>query len=281
MSRVMLVTGVAAGLGRAIALRGAARGDRVIGLDCVDAGDAEGEFARMHCDLRDVSAIRGAVADVICEHGRIDVLVNNAAMGTVTPLEHVDASFVSDLIAVNLTAPLELTRAVLPSMRARGKGRIVNVSSISCVASVPGTSAYAASKAGLEKASAILAAELAGSGVSVGVARLGRMQTESYVRVGETLRARLEDDSYAGYRPILDVLWGVIGNTELGMDPRDVAASILAFADSEARVATFAPLSERLQVGLSAFLPASVLNALLGAMGRRHRQSLPALAREV
>lgn len=272
MSSVIVVTGAASGIGRELFELAAARGHVTIGLDRVEVAPTDGGRV-VTCDLRHRDDIRRTIEGILAEHGAIDVLVNNAVVGVVAPLEHVEATLLADLVDVNLAAPLLLTQAVLPGMRARGRGRILNVSSISSRVSVPGTSAYAASKAGLERASRILAEELRGSGVSVGVVRIGRTRTSGYLHASEELRARLERGELRGYEPILDVLWGVLGGEEYAMNAREVAAALLDLALSDREEATIAPLAERAQVALASLLPARALGALLASTGRRSRSS--------
>ncbi len=269
--KTILITGVANGLGKELLAGAAAAGHEVIGLDCVELPESRGTVRYIRCDLRSRSERQHAIEQVFANHTRLDVLVNNAAIGTVTPLEYVDASWIEDCITVNLTAPLALIREVLPDMRRNGAGRIINISSLSSIASVPGTAVYAASKAGLERGSKILRAELRGTGISVGLVRLGRMRTDSYFRVGRMLRQQLGDGQYSGYKSIEDALWAVVNKTNVGLEPNEAARRVLEFAWTSRPRITIAPFGERVQASLANRLPPLVLNGLMGLAGRMER----------
>jgi NAD(P)-dependent dehydrogenase (short-subunit alcohol dehydrogenase family) len=261
--KTILITGAANGLGRQLLTLAAAAGHDVIGLDRVELQDPPAAVRFIRCDLRNIT-------EVCANREPLDVLINNAAIGSVAPLEHQEPEWIADCISVNLTAPLVLIREALPHMRKRG-GRIINISSLSGVASVPGTTVYAAAKAGLERSSKILKAELRGSGVSIGLVRLGRMRTESYLNAGRLLQERLAARSYPGYEKIENVLWGVVGNTNVGIDPREAARQILEFVWTTRYGITIAPPGERIQASFANLLPPSMINGLLGLFGRLAR----------
>jgi NAD(P)-dependent dehydrogenase (short-subunit alcohol dehydrogenase family) len=115
--------------------------------------------------------------------GRIDVLVNNASELGPSPmpnLEHLPIHAFVDVLKVNLVGPLQLTQLVLPGMRARGSGLILNVTSDAGVQAYATWGGYGASKAALEHLSRVLAAELEGSGVRVFVVDPGDMNTDMH-----------------------------------------------------------------------------------------------------
>ena len=118
-------------------------------------------------DLADVANADGWIADAEEALGPIDVLVNNAGVQIVAPSETVDPAEGDRLFAIDLLAPLRLTRAVLPGMIARGSGTIVDVVSMAALAPTPGMTHYNAAKAGLAAASESLRGELRGTGVHV------------------------------------------------------------------------------------------------------------------
>lgn len=141
----------------------------------------------------DVVAVPGDVADPahaaalveqgLDRFGRIDILVNNASELGPSPLLDL-ASYpldaLSGVFAVNVVAPLHLTQLVLPGMRERGEGVVINVSSDAAVEAYPTWGGYGASKAALEQLSRVLAAELEGSGVRVYVVDPGDMNTQMH-----------------------------------------------------------------------------------------------------
>jgi len=190
-TKTALITGAGRGIGRAIALGLADAGTRVV-LLARTAGQLEetsgqlrergvpaGRISVVPADLADEGQRALAAASVLAA-GRVDILVNNAA--TVEPLGPTIGIQARDLRAayeVNVIAPAELTAAVLPGMLTAGWGRVVNISS-GIVASPAGMirgNAYAATKAALEAHTVNLAAELAGTGVTVNAYRPGGVDT--------------------------------------------------------------------------------------------------------
>ena len=188
MNRVALITGSSQGLGLHVAREYAAHGLGLI-LTARHSRPLE-RAARELADLTQVIAIPGDVADSahvkrlvqtgLSRFGHIDVLVNNASELGPSPmpeLEDLDVANFEKILRVNLVAPLELIQQVLPGMRARRGGLIVNVTSDAGVQAYPTWGGYGSSKAGLEHLSRVLAAELEGSGVRVYVVDPGDMDT--------------------------------------------------------------------------------------------------------
>jgi NAD(P)-dependent dehydrogenase (short-subunit alcohol dehydrogenase family) len=178
--KVAIITGGAGGIGRATAQRFASEGATVVINDVDDARIAEAVAAldglpgRAVAGRADVTSERevGALVDaVVRDHGGVDILINNAGgmlpgaqWSTVADCSLADWN---SFLALNLTGPFIFSRAVLPSMVARGRGHIVSVSSISAVNGQVAGSAYAAAKAGLTGLTASLAKEVAAKGINV------------------------------------------------------------------------------------------------------------------
>ena len=114
----------------------------------------------------------------------VDILVNNAGLGWAGPIGEITAEKVAELVAVNLTAPIQLTRLLLPGMVARGRGRVVFVSSIAAATGVRGEAVYSATKAGLLSFAESLAYELDGHDVRVSVVVPGVIDTPFFDRRG-------------------------------------------------------------------------------------------------
>ncbi|REC98592.1 short-subunit dehydrogenase [Microbacterium sp. AG157] len=169
---VVVVTGASSGIGAATARAFAAAGARVvlaarreerIRALALELGDA----IAVRCDVTSQTDISTLATAALDRFGRIDVLVNNAGQGLQATVEQVSVSDFRDVLELNLVAPLAMMQAVLPSMRANGSGAVVNVSSGTTFADVPGTGCYVASKIALERLSAVTRNELAGTGVTV------------------------------------------------------------------------------------------------------------------
>jgi len=187
-TRVALITGASRGLGLEIARAYARRGLRLILT--ARAADPLKQAADELAALTDVLAVAGDVADSahaerlvragLDRFGQIDVLINNASELGPSPmpeLENLSVQAFQDILQVNVVGPLKLTQLVLPEMRARGAGLIVNVTSDAGVQAYPTWGGYGASKAALEHLSRVLAAELEGRGVRVFVVDPGDMDT--------------------------------------------------------------------------------------------------------
>jgi len=171
--KVVLVTGAAGGIGRAVARVLAGAGARVAlagrseaALRAVDLGEGLAPAAVVPLDVRDAEAWDRAIATVVRDLGALDVLVHNAGVVDPGPLEAIPPDRLRALLETNLLGAMLGCRAALPALRAR-RGAIVHVASLGGLVPMPFEAAYAASKAGLRQFSLSLRAELAGTGVAV------------------------------------------------------------------------------------------------------------------
>jgi 3-hydroxybutyrate dehydrogenase len=177
-TRTAVVTGGASGIGRAVAARLAAEGAHVLVLDRDRAGAEEvaGEIGGepLVADLSDGASIDGL------RLGRdtpVDLLVNNAGVQHVAPVEDFDPERFAFILRLMLEAPFRLARSVLPGMYERGFGRIVHVSSVHGHRASPYKSAYVSAKHGLEGLSKVIALEAAGRGVTSNTVCPGYVRT--------------------------------------------------------------------------------------------------------
>lgn len=185
--RCVLITGGSRGLGLALARQFLRRGANValLGRDPEALERArqllagKGTVFVRPCDLRDRTQIEQAVADVRRELGEVDVLVNNAGTITVGPMDTMTVEDYEEALKIFFWAPLYTTLAVLPSMRRRGTGRIVNISSIGGKISVPHLLPYSVGKFALSGWSEGLRAELAQDNIYVTTVYPGLMRTGS------------------------------------------------------------------------------------------------------
>ncbi|MFE2382111.1 SDR family NAD(P)-dependent oxidoreductase [Streptomyces misionensis] len=186
MNKVWLVTGASSGFGRTITEAAVAAGDVVVGAarrtealdDLVAAHPDQVEALRL--DVTDIAAGRAAVADVLARHGRIDVLVNNAGRAHVGAVEETGDQELRDLFDLHFFGPAALVRAVLPAMRERRSGVIVQMSSMGGRLSFAGFGAYSATKFALEGMSEALADEVAEYGVKVLIVEPGAFRTSLF-----------------------------------------------------------------------------------------------------
>lgn len=181
--RTWLVTGASKGLGAAIARVALAHGERValcarnleIAKDLRDAFPDSALLVTL--DLADAGSIGAAVRTVEAWGGPIDVLVNNAGQGIHGAIEETSDSNLRSLFDVNFFGVAAMIREVLPSMRKRAGGRIINIGSVAGFVANPGTGAYCASKFALEALTEALRKEVAEMGIKVSVVAPGGMRT--------------------------------------------------------------------------------------------------------
>jgi 3-oxoacyl-[acyl-carrier protein] reductase len=182
VSKIIAITGAGAGLGRALARRFAAEGDKVILLGrtlskVVEAAAEIGDNAMaVGCDVASAESVREAFAAIAARYPNIDVLINNAAVYAPFQLVEANDSEILDTIATNLSGPILCCRSAIPMLN-RG-GQIINVSSESVDLPFPHLSIYQTTKAGLERFSKSLAQELAPNGIRVATVRAGQMFEE-------------------------------------------------------------------------------------------------------
>ena len=149
-TRVALITGTSRGIGTALAAAFAAEGYAVVGCGRSagpDVGVAGMDYRR--CDVSDPAAIRDLVAGTVASHGRLDVLVNNAAVEIEGTVEETTVEQWDEVLAVNVRAPALLAAAAIPHMRAAGGGVILNIASVDGTWAEPRLPAYCATKGAL------------------------------------------------------------------------------------------------------------------------------------
>lgn len=185
---VALVTGASSGIGEALAVRLAQSGARLLvhGRDPerLAAVAARTGGTALAADLAEPGGAEELAEAALGAAGGVDILVNNAGVGWAGPFAGMVTADIQRLVAVNLTAPVALTRALLPSMVARNAGYLLFVTSIAGRTGVAGEAVYAAAKAGLDTFAESLRFELHGSGVRVGVAVPGVVATPFFARRG-------------------------------------------------------------------------------------------------
>ena len=198
---VTLVTGASSGIGAATATALAAAGARLLltGRDAARLAEVArrtggvalpadlavpGEPARLAVAASQAALAAPWARRTTGDQGGIDILVNNAGLGWAGPLGEVTTADITELMAVNLAAPMELTRLLVPGMAQRGRGRVAFVSSIAGVTGVRGEAVYAATKAGLSTFAESLAYEVRDHGVRVCVIVPGVIDTPFFGRRG-------------------------------------------------------------------------------------------------
>ena len=174
--KVVLVTGGTRGIGRGITSAFLQAGAHVVTCSRSEVEPVPGSTHRV-CDVRDAEAVTALVDEVVAEHGRLDVLVNNAGGAPSTDAATASPRFHDKILALNLSAPLVLAQAANRVMQEQGSGAIINISSISAHRPAPTIAAYGAAKAGLDSLTRSLAMEW-GPRVRVNAIDVGLCRTE-------------------------------------------------------------------------------------------------------
>jgi NAD(P)-dependent dehydrogenase (short-subunit alcohol dehydrogenase family) len=200
--RVVVVTGGASGIGEAIVEAFARQGSQVIYLDVQDEAaerlgkrlDAESVKRPIYlrCDLTDTEALQSAMEEVLARFKCVDVLVNNAGNDARHAIDEVTPARWDELMAVNLKQQFFMAQAVVPTMRSRGRGAIVNMSSISWVIPSTGLPVYVTAKAGIVGMTRTLAHELGKDGIRVNCVMPGAVLTERQKRLWLTEEYKTE-----------------------------------------------------------------------------------------
>jgi NAD(P)-dependent dehydrogenase (short-subunit alcohol dehydrogenase family) len=186
--RCVVITGGSRGLGLVLARQLARRGSKlgIMGRSQVALQGAEAELSALgaevlalRCDVRRQEEVEAAIKKVMVRFGAVDVLINNAGIIQVAPLEHMTVKDFEDALATHLLGPLHCILAVLPHMRRAGQGRIVNISSIGGKIAIPHLLPYCASKFALVGLSDGLRAELRRHHILVTTVCPGLMRTGS------------------------------------------------------------------------------------------------------
>ncbi|MER9231161.1 oxidoreductase [Mesorhizobium sp. M0622] len=167
--KTAIVTGASSGIGRASAEALARAGFTVFGTSRRKTSNGPNGVTMLACDVTDDAAVNALVATVLAQTGRIDLLVNNAGVGLLGGAEESSVAQVQALFDVNLFGVIRMTNAILPSMRRRGQGRIINIGSILGLVPAPYSAHYSAVKHALEGYSESLDHEVRAFNVRVSV----------------------------------------------------------------------------------------------------------------
>jgi short-subunit dehydrogenase len=185
--QVVLITGASSGIGRRLAIDLAIKGATVIGCGrsaerlqrtAEELRRANPSCAVFACDVGDRRQVGEMAAKVIAEFGRIDILINNAGIGMRKPFVETSVETIEEIMRTNYLGAVYCTHAVLPSMIARAKGHIVNISSVAGKIGTLNTAAYCASKFAMNGFSESLYHELKPLGIHVSVVCPGPVRTD-------------------------------------------------------------------------------------------------------
>ena len=225
MSRVAFVTGVASGIGWAVAERLLADGVTVVGFDRRPSGPEGIEVVAG--DVTERGAVDDAVAHAVDAHGRLDIVANVAGVPQMGRVEDIDDDEWRRVLDVNLTGPFLVCRAAAPHLRA-SRGCVVNIASIAGVEGQAYTAAYSASKGGVVMLTRSLAVEWASDGVRVNCVCPAGVDTPLIVEVAERMSADLDPR-------LLDRLQMLVPGV---ISPDEIADAVAYLASDSARTIT-------------------------------------------
>jgi NAD(P)-dependent dehydrogenase (short-subunit alcohol dehydrogenase family) len=230
---VWFITGSSRGLGLEIARAALENGHQVVATarDKAAVTRALGSSERLlavSLDVTDAGRAATAVEEATAAFGRIDVLVNNSGFGLLGAVEEISDAEAREVFDVNVFGLLGVTRAVLPGMRARRSGRIINIGSIGGFVTIPSSGIYGATKFAVEGITEALSAELAGTGVTATVVEPGAFRTDFLAPSS----IRFVDPSIDDYADTAHAMRGRLqaSNGHQPGDPRKAAAAILEVA---------------------------------------------------
>jgi len=262
MKRICILTGGSGGIGKAAAALLSQNGFTVYELS--RSGADAGEIRHITADVTDPAQVRAAVSRVAAAEGRIDLLVNNAGFGISGAVEFTDPKDAYDQLNVNFFGALHCIQAVLPHMRAQGRGHIVNISSVAAPIAIPFQAFYSATKAATNSLTLALRNELRPFGVKACAILPGDVKT------GFTAARKKSAAGADVYGAALEHAVCVMERDEQsGMPPELVAKAVLRAANAKNPPA-FATVGfqYRVFVLLAKLLPATWTNALVGMIYR-------------
>ena len=224
--KTWLITGCSSGFGRDIAAVTLERGDNVVATarrpETLTGLQPADRVLTVALDVTDAAHIEAAVAATLDRFGRVDVLVNNAGIGTVGAVEMIEPEHLRQVMETMFFGAVALTQAVLPHMREQRSGAIVQISSMGGQAVFPGYGAYCAAKFALEAMSEALAAEVGPLGINVVIVEPGAFRTGL---LGGTMHRSPEIGAYADTANATRAAAEAMDGTQRG-DPRKAAAAI-------------------------------------------------------
>ncbi|CAN7324233.1 oxidoreductase [Arthrobacter sp. LjRoot78] len=263
--QVALVTGASSGIGKAAAIALAAAGFQVIGTGRNTVrSTAPAGVTYLDLDVTSDESVASVVKQVIDQFGNIDLLVNNAGVGATGAAEEFSLAQTQDVFDTNVYGVMRMTKAVLPYMRARRRGRIINVSSLSGFVPGPFMAVYVSTKHAVEGWSGSLDHEVREHGIRVLLVEPGPINTPF---AGHSVQADTPMPLYASGRRTFDEV--LAKNTSGGDDPAVVARVIVAAAsDRNPRLRRTAGSTAASISALHRVLPARIFDRIVRRFNR-------------
>ena len=222
MSKVVLITGGSSGIGKSIGTLLSQKGFTVYGTSRNPEKVSNAVFPLIALDVRDTVSIQSAVATIIQEAGRLDVVINNAGVGITGPLEEIPIEEIKNNFETNFFGPIEVMKAALPQMRDQQSGLIINITSIAGYMGLPYRSVYSASKGALELLTEALRMEVKSFGIQITNVAPGDFATN--IAAGRfhapVVQGSAYEKVYAGVLKTMDA------HVDSGSNPNEMAEAI-------------------------------------------------------
>ena len=230
--KTWFITGASRGFGALITKAVLATGDAVVATARDPSSIADHpRLLKLPLEVTDEAQARNATARAIEKFGHIDVLVNNAGYGLLGAVEEAGAVEVERVFATNVFGLLNVTRAILPHMRKRRSGHVINMSSVGGYASHPGWGIYCATKFAVEGISEALSIELAPLGIHATVVEPGYFRTD-FLSAQSLLSTAMRIDDYADTVGKMRTFTAAVNNQQPG-DPQRLAQAIVQLAAAD------------------------------------------------
>jgi NAD(P)-dependent dehydrogenase (short-subunit alcohol dehydrogenase family) len=261
MSKVILITGGSTGIGKAIGEYLQNRGFTIYGTSRNPQNITNSVFPLIALDVRNVESIKHAIAEVIRISGRIDVVINNAGVGIVGPIEEIPTDEIRNHFETNLFGPIEVIKAVLPQMREQKSGLIINITSIAGYMGLPYRGVYSASKGALELLTEAVRIETKPFGIEITNVAPGEFATN--IAAG---RYHVPNSPGSAYRETYERTLNLI-NEQVGGgdDPVKMAAAIYKIINTPKPNGHYkvGPFMSRFSIVLKRILPDKVYEKML------------------
>lgn len=222
MSKVVLITGGSSGIGKSIGTLLSQKGFTVYGTSRNPEKVSNAVFPLIALDVRDAASIQSAVATIIQEAGRLDIVINNAGVGITGPLEEIPMEEIKNNFETNFFGPIEVMKAALPQMRVQQSGLIINITSIAGYMGLPYRSVYSASKGALELITEALRMEVKSFGIQITNVAPGDFATN--IAAGRfhapVVQGSAYEKVYAGVLQTMDA------HVDSGSNPNEMAEAI-------------------------------------------------------
>jgi NAD(P)-dependent dehydrogenase (short-subunit alcohol dehydrogenase family) len=260
MNKIILITGGSSGLGKAIGEFLHHKGFIVYGTSRNPENITNSVFPLIALDVRNVESIEAAVAKVISISGRLDVVINNAGVGIIGPLEEIPTAEIRNNFETNLFGPIEVMKAVLPHMREQKSGLIINITSIAGYMGLPYRAVYSASKGALEYVTEAVRMEVRPFGIEITNVAPGEFSTNIaahryHVPVSET-------SVYQSYGKTVALINEQVGG---GDDPIQMAHAIFKIINTAKPNVHYkiGPFMSRFSIVLKRILPDKMYEKML------------------